>query len=210
MLNLTISFSSSSSTTYDPSNFASIINNVHFDQHKSTTFYIFGTFEGIWAPNVNLVKDAYLKNGNQNFIIAGSQNPFLHVFKNAPIISQTFAVNLSELIVAGYEASNINFVAFSLGAKAIAPLTSRILRRISNNNNLISRIVALDPGIVKESERYLVWFKNLNENDAEFVMTIHTNCNKWGSREKHGHVEFKINGGCQQPACSYDLGELEL
>lgn len=158
---------------------------------------------------MNLVKNAYLKNGSQNFIIAGNQNPFFHVFKNAPIISQTFAVNLSELIDAGYEASNINFVAFSLGSKAIAPLTSRILRRISNNN-LISRIVALDPGIVKESEKYLVWFERLNADDAQFVMTIHTNCNKWGSRDKHGHVEFKMNGGCQQPACSYDLGELGL
>lgn len=128
----------------------------------------------------------------------------MHVFKNAPIIAEVFAQSLLELLRTGYEISKINFVGFSLGAKAITPLVSRILQK-SNENYLIPRIVALDPGIVKKNEMYLVCYKKLNEDDAEFVMTIHTDCNNWGTKERHGHVNFWVNGGCEQPSCANDL-----
>lgn len=199
-----------SSSVYEPNNFASIINNVHFDDQKPTTFYIYGTMEGVWNPVVIAVKNAYLANDKHNFIIVGNQNPFLHVFLHAPIIAEVFAQSLLELLENGYEISKVNFVAFSLGAKAIAPLASRIIKRESHGKYLVPRIVALDPGIVKKKEMYLVCRKKLNEDDAEFVMTLHTDCRNWGTQESHGHLNIWINGGCDQPACVNEFSKLKF
>jgi hypothetical protein len=183
---------------------------VHFDDNKPTTFYIYGTLEGVWVPTVINVKNAYIANNKHNFIVVGNQNPFLHVFKNAPIIAEVFAQCLLELLETGYEISKINLVGFSLGAKSIAPLASRIIKRESNGGYLVPRIIALDPGIVKKSEMYLVCHKKLSKEDAEFVMTIHTDCGSWGTREKHGHVNFWVNGGCNQPSCANELSKLNF
>lgn len=174
---------------------------MHFDDEKPTTFYIYGTLEGTWTPTVIAVKNAYIKNGKFNFVLVGSQNPFLQIFENAPIIAQTFAMNLLELLDDGYEVSKIDFVAFSLGSKAIAPLTSRIIRRVSKGSFRIPKIVALDPGKVRKDEMHLVCHRKLNPDDAEFVMVIHTDCENWGTRGSYGHVDFRINGGCEQPNC---------
>lgn len=163
--------------------------------------------EGIWVPTVNAVKDAYLENGKYNFIIVGNQNPFLHVFVNAPIIAEKFSINLLQLFRAGYDVSKITFVSFSLGSKAIAPLTSRLIKMRSKNKFIVPRIVALDPGIVDDDQLYLVGGERLNENDAKFVMTIHTDCHYWGTTDPHGHVNFWINGGCDQPMCLNDFSE---
>lgn len=175
-------------TTYNVTNFASLINNSHFDRDKPTTFYIYGTMEGTWVPTVVSVKDAYLTNGKQNFVIVGNRNPFLHVFVNAPVIADKFSTNMIQFIRAGYDMSKVTFVSFSLGSKAIAPLTSRMIRRKSGGRLRLQRIVALDPGIIKDEELYLVEDKKLNEDDAKFVMTVHTDCSYWGSNESFGHV----------------------
>lgn len=180
---------------------------MHFDEQKQTTFYVYGTLEGVWVPTVIAMKNAYIANNKQNFIIVGNQYPFLHVFKNAPIIAEVFARCLLELLETGYAISKVNLVAFSLGAKSIAPLVSRIIKRESNGDYFVPRIVALDPGVVKKNEMYLVCHKKLSDEDAEFVMTIHTDCRNWGTRESHGHVNFWINGGCDQPSCGNNLSE---
>lgn len=182
---------------------------MHFDDKKPTTFYIYGTLESPWTPTVIGVKNAYIKNGKFNFVLVGSQNPFLQIFENAPIIAQTFAINLLDMLNDGYEIAKVNFVAFSLGSKAIAPLTSRIIRRISKGILQIPKIIALDPGKVRRDEMHLVCHQKLNPNDADFVMAVHTDCENWGTRGSNGHVDFRINGGCEQPSCFNNLSKLE-
>ncbi|KAG5684987.1 hypothetical protein PVAND_014190 [Polypedilum vanderplanki] len=192
-------------TAYNVSNFASLFNHSKFYRDKPTTFYIYGTMEGIWVPTVIAVKDAYLANGKQNFVIVGNLNPFLHVFINAPVIADKFSTNMIQFIRAGYDMSKVTFVSFSLGSKSIAPLTSRLIRKKSGGRLRLQRIVALDPGIIKDEELYLVGGRKLNEDDAKFVMTVHTDCHYWGTKESHGHVNFWVNGGCDQPMCHNDF-----
>ncbi|CAG9802889.1 unnamed protein product [Chironomus riparius] len=195
----------SSLSIYDIKSFSKIIDNPNFDPDKPTTFYIYGTIEGIWVPTVIAVKDAYLANGRHNFIIVGNKNPFLHVFNNALIIADKFSENMLELINSGYDYSKTTFVSFSLGSKAIAPMTSRLIKMKSNNKFKLPKIVALDPGIVRNNELHLSGGERLNSNDADFVMTVHTDCHYWGTKESHGHVNFWINGGCDQPMCVNDF-----
>jgi hypothetical protein len=201
---------SSTRTTYNVTNFASLINNKHFDRDKPTTFYIYGTMEGTWVPTVAAVKDAYLANGRQNFVIVGNRNPFLHVFVNAPVIAEKFATNMVQLVRAGYDMAKVTFVGFSLGAKAIAPVASRLIRQRSGGWLRLQRLVALDPGIIKDEELYLVGGSRLNEDDAKFVMTVHTDCHYWGTKDPHGHVNFWVNGGCDQPMCQNDFSEFVI
>jgi Lipase len=194
-------------TTYDITNFATLIDNSNFDRDKETTFYIYGTMEATWVPTVVAVRDAYLTNKRHNFVIVGNRNLFFHTFINAPLIADRFSTNIIELIRAGYDISKINFVGFSLGAKAIAPLASRQIARKSGGRYVVPRIVALDPGTIQNKELYLVNDEKLRETDADFVMTIHTDCRFWGSNESLGHVNFWING-CDQPNCVNDFSEI--
>lgn len=161
-------------------------------------------------PTVVAVKDAYMQNGKHNFVIVGNQNPFLHVFANAAVIAEKFSSNLLSILTAGYDISKVNFVSFSLGSKAIAPMTSRLLKIKSNGAFVIPRITALDPGIVKDTELHMVAGARLNKNDADFVMTVHTDCHYWGTKDTRGHVNFWINGGCDQPMCLNDFSKLHL
>jgi hypothetical protein len=161
-------------------------------------------------PTVFIIKDAYISNGRHNFIIVGNQLPFLHILRNTLTISEKLSDNILEFISAGYSIKKIIFLSYSLGSKAIAPMTSRLIKSKSNNMLTIPRIVALDPGIMKDHELSKSGGERLNLNDADFVMTVHTDCHSWGSREQHGHVDFWINGGCNQPICVNGVGEYLL
>ena len=52
----------------------------------------------------------------------------------------------------------------------------------------------------------------MNENDAEFVDTIHTETESFGSRDTVGTVSFWVNGGQIQPMCRsiIPISELKL
>jgi hypothetical protein len=123
------------------SNFNSILNNPRFDRSKPTTFYIYGTNQSPLHPTVVAVKAAYLANGRQNFIVVGNTNLLLHVFDNAKVIADRFANNLLAILNSGYSISQVTLVAFSLGAKAIAPLTSRFITARSGGRFVLPRLV---------------------------------------------------------------------
>lgn len=107
-----------------------------------------------------------------------------------------------EFLATGYSISQVTFVAFSLGAKAIAPLASRYITSKSSGAYVLPRLVGLDPGIVTYYEMHLVDGKLLNANDATFVMTVHTDCYDWGTVYAVGDANFWVNGGCKQPSCA--------
>lgn len=199
--------SSNSLDTYDITNFQTILNNPNFDVNKPTTFYFHGSMEFNLIPSVSVIKDAYVANGRHNFIIVGNKFPFLYILRNTPIISEKLSDNLLEFVSAGYDIKKIIFLSYSLGSKAIAPMTSRLIKLKSNSELSIPRIVALDPGIMKDHELKMSGGERLNSNDADFVMTVHTDCRYWGTKDPHGHVNFWINGGCDQPICTNDLSE---
>ena len=191
-------------------NFPTILNNPNFNQNKPTTFYFYGSMEFTLIPTVVVIRDAYLANGRHNFIIVGNKIPVLHILRNTPIISDKISDNVLEFVGAGYDIKNITFLSYSLGSKAIAPMTSRLINIKSNHKLRIPRLVALDPGIMQDHELSMSGGQRLNSNDADFVMTVHTDCHYWGTKESHGHVNFWINGGCDQPICANDFGKDDL
>jgi hypothetical protein len=82
-----------------------------------------------------------------------------------------------------------------------------MLLKKSKEKFKIPKIIALDPGIVNDDELYLVGNERLNPNDADFVMVIHTDCFYWGTKNSYGHVDFFINGGCDQFMCVKDFSK---
>lgn len=154
---------------------------------------------------VATVVRAYLKNRSHNIVVVGNVNSELHVFDNAKIIAEKFSDNVITLLNSGYSISKVTFVGFSLGAKAIAPLASRYITKKSAGKYVLPRLVGLDPGIVQSTEFALVDGTLLNQKDATFVVTIHTDCNLWGSHLAVGHANFWVNGGCRQPKCAMFL-----
>jgi len=102
---------------------------------------------------------------------------------------------------------NFYLVGHSLGGQC-AGLIGRQLKKISNNNFVISKIYALDPAGPDFESKSIIHlpkrFDCISRNDAEYVQIIHTNGNKYGVRSSAGHSDFYPNGGMSQPGCKDD------
>lgn len=94
----------------------------------------------------------------------------------------------------GYDLSKIEIVGFSLGAQ-IGALTSRSIPNFS-------KLTGLDPGQVpKVPFMDFSIEKVINSNDANFVVTIHTEKRSFGDENSVGHANFWFNGAERQPMC---------
>lgn len=49
----------------------------------------------------------------------------------------------------------------------------------------------------------------LGKDDAEFVDVIHTDILQRGILSPSGHVDFYVNGGIEQPGCSFQTNTSE-
>lgn len=61
-------------------------------------------------------------------------------------------------------------------------------------------LVGLDPALPFFATLNDGW--KLDADDAEFVDIIHSNSGIYGKIEATGHVDFYMNGGTFQPACT--------
>lgn len=62
-------FSDYSTQAYTADNLETILENPNFDRRKRTTIYSYGFTQTISQPSVREIVDAYLMNGNFNFIL---------------------------------------------------------------------------------------------------------------------------------------------
>lgn len=103
--------------------------------------------------------------------------------------------------------SNFHLVGFSFGGQ-LWGIVGRLIIEKTGNRFKIPRITGLDPG---QSPPFIN-SKQLNENDAAFVDTIHVETQSYGSATAIGKVNFWVNGATSQPMCKHfvDLSELNL
>lgn len=96
--------------------------------------------------------------------------------------------------------SNIELIGHSLGAHVCGFVGKKIFK---NTNQKLSKIVALDT-----AGPLWIGKKKLLPTDAEIVESIHTT-NVVGLKEKHGTVDFYINGPEMiQPGCLKSSGSI--
>jgi hypothetical protein len=87
-------------------------------------------------------------------------------------------------------------VGFSLGAQIWGIVGRKVIEN-SSKRFIIPRITGLDPGKLPPFSNT----KELNENDAEFVDTIHAETLFFGSATSTGKANFWVNGAISQPMC---------
>ncbi|CAG9801922.1 unnamed protein product [Chironomus riparius] len=147
-------------------------------------------------PSVRAVLDAYLKDGNHNFMIVHCDSIFLYNAFNAEQIADDITDSLLKFYESGYD--KFHLVGFSLGAQ-IAGVVGRKVIKNSDGRFKIPRITGLDPG--KLMPLFGISIANLNYDDANFVDIIHAETKYFGTAEAIGHANFWVNGGISQPMC---------
>jgi len=55
--------------TYSTANLTDIFTNPNFNRQRVTALYMYGFQQGINTPSVVDVRNAYIQNGNQNFLL---------------------------------------------------------------------------------------------------------------------------------------------
>ncbi|KAL7020687.1 hypothetical protein ACKWTF_011608 [Chironomus riparius] len=203
--------------SYKLESMSNIVHNSEFDQNLPTVVYIHGYLDdGEFEESTMAVRSAYRKKNKQNFIAIDwsafsyftSDIPYLGNIKKLKLICEGIAVQLELIRTQGCSCyKNFYLVGHSLGSQCTG-LVGRHLRKISNENFIISRIYALDPARPDFEKRipfvFSKRFDGISRNDADYVQVIHTNGNRYGVKSAVGHADFYPNGGMSQPGCNDD------
>ncbi|KAJ8710491.1 hypothetical protein PYW08_009006 [Mythimna loreyi] len=124
------------------------------------------------------------------------QHFYLRASTIVTFIGRVLGETLAALIPAGLKPSNIHLIGHSLGAHIAGSAGKEVFKTTGRK---IGRITGLDPAGP--------CFSNVNttlrlfKGDADFVDVIHSNAGVYGLDETIGHVDFWVNGGCEQPGC---------
>ncbi|KAL0266521.1 UNVERIFIED_CONTAM: hypothetical protein PYX00_009033 [Menopon gallinae] len=95
------------------------------------------------------------------------------------------------------DVGDFHVLGFSLGAH-VASFASNNFEKLHGKK--LRRITGLDPALPFFASLSNSW--KLDQQDADFVDVIHTNSGVFGKIENTGHVDFYVNHGFLQPACS--------
>jgi len=123
--------------------------------------------------------------------------PYATSYCHIPAIAQYVAKALCHLKrQVNIDLEKVHIVAHSMGVHIAGWVGKYITTKCMGR---IGRITALDPsgpifGTLPENRR-------LDKTDALFVDVIHTDGEKFGSTNKHGHSDFYPNCGLLQPGC---------
>lgn len=174
-----------------------------FDPSKRTAIITHGFTNNGSSEWMHSLKDAYLSKVDANVMLtdwgpgAQKQN-YLQVTGNTRVVGKLVARTLQFLMEKyGLNPSMIHLMGHSLGAQ----ISSYIAKEIPG----IGRLTALDPA-QPAFEGYDKRVR-LDKTDAEFVDVIHTDAKPFipalgfGMVQPHGHVDFYMNGGFEQPGC---------
>lgn len=121
---------------------------------------------------------------------------YIQAVSNLPTVANCTAQLLDFMMSKSiFRLSDLHVIGFSLGAQT-AGMVSNFIR-----TGKIKHITGLDPAkplfIFADEEH------KLGKNDAEFVDVIHTDVLMRGVMRSAGHVDFYVNGGLEQPGCTF-------
>ncbi|KAL0269324.1 UNVERIFIED_CONTAM: hypothetical protein PYX00_007103 [Menopon gallinae] len=174
-----------------------------FDANKPTAIITHGFTNNGSSEWMHSLKDAYLSKVDANVMLTdwgpGAQHQnYLQVTGNTRVVGKVVARTLRHLMDNyGLQPSKVHLMGHSLGAQ----ISSYIAKDVPG----IARLTALDPAQPAfEGYDKIV---RLDKTDAEFVDVIHTDAKPFipalgfGMVQPHGHVDFYVNGGFEQPGC---------
>jgi hypothetical protein len=153
--------------------------------------YFFGQLQAAETLKVQGMKNAY-KDAGYNFILFNA-NPVAYSYMNLDAWANKIADSLVEAFNNGMDAMKFEIVGYGIGAHFAGSVGSKIKSK-SKGIFIVPRIIALNPS------RFST--RTLTRNDADFVMTIHTD-DFFGDSSVIGDVAFFINGGRNQPMCKF-------
>ncbi|XP_050677064.1 phospholipase A1 [Leptidea sinapis] len=183
--------------------FASL-NRTQFSFSQPTVIYLFGFSESATGASTVALKNAFLSNGDYNFISVDWSRLivfpwYISALRNTRYMGKRLADFIQFLDTAGVPAGSVYVIGFSLGAEAAGFAGKELQRR----GLKLGRITGLDPAYpgysVADSSGHLA------KGDAIFVDVIHTNPGVFGFPKPIGDVDFYPNPGAWiQPGCWFD------
>ncbi|XP_060527849.1 phospholipase A1 member A-like [Cylas formicarius] len=165
-----------------------------WDPLKENILLIHGYAGGEDTLPINVVRDAYMRNGSYNIWMVdwgalGEPPCYRASVHNMRAVARCTGEFISSLRIAGLPTEKLTCVGHSLGAHVCGLISQFVLFRMH-------RIVALDPArpLITNNVR-------LTNGAANAVHVLHTNAGHYGESGRTGHVDFCINGGRIQPYC---------
>ncbi|KAK7575687.1 hypothetical protein V9T40_011973 [Parthenolecanium corni] len=143
-----------------------------------------------------ILKNAYLKNGTYNVIVADwgplAKLPcYVSAVHNFRLAAKCLGELLTFLRNSGVDTQKTTCVGHSLGAHVCGVAANYL-------NFRMHKIIGLDPArpLIPNAAK-----SKLDAGDADNVQILHTSSN-YGDAKKSGHVDFYFNGGRVQPFCA--------
>ncbi|XP_037825825.1 pancreatic triacylglycerol lipase-like [Lucilia sericata] len=181
---------------------ADSINASNFNSSNPTRFVVHGWTQS-WLSDMNIrIRDAWLSLGEYNIIIvdwarARSVDYYTSVLA-IPGVGEQVA-NMVDYLASVYSMSlnTLHVIGFSLGSHVAGYCGKNVV------TGQIRVIIGLDPSL--PLFKYEEPDKRLNNNDAYYVQSIHTNGGQLSFLEAIGRGAFYPNGGESQPGCILDV-----
>ncbi|OAD62267.1 Lipase member H [Eufriesea mexicana] len=162
---------------------------------QDSILYIHGYLENVDAQNVQIPIAAYLDRGDVNVIsldwgTVAINFSYIYSADHVPAVGKAAVVALEKLSDV-INLKTLHVIGHSLGAH-VAGFIGRSME------STLSRITGLDPAL----PLFYPTECHLTEDDADFVVILHTDAGVFGTPLNTGSVDFYANRGVQpQPGC---------
>ncbi|KMQ93906.1 pancreatic triacylglycerol lipase [Lasius niger] len=177
------------------------LKNSSFDPTKPTRFIIHGWMNSRSSSACVLIRDAYVKNEDDNVIVVDwskiSFRPYIWASRRVGLVGEFVSTMIDFLEKQGMDLSKTVLIGHSLGAHIVGLAAH-------NAKGEVSFIVGLDPAL---PGFYLAGpGSRISNDDAQYVEIIHTNGGLLGFSAAIGDSDFYPNGGKSQSGCLLDIG----
>ncbi|CAO1389537.1 unnamed protein product [Diamesa serratosioi] len=172
-----------------------------YDRKKKTKIIIHGWKNNLNSDAIQLIKNAYLNNGDFNIIAVdwnqmANENNYLKSAGSTKSVGKHVAAVIDHLVVKkNVNINDIHIIGHSLG--------ENLRSGMFTTAGKVGRITGLDPAYpaFRDAEKTN---QNLDKSDAQFVDVIHTCGGLLGQKQSLGNADFYPNGGyANQPGCDF-------
>lgn len=153
-----------------------------------------------FSPNTEIRPEIF-KNGEHS-VISVDYGPlvpepcYIQAVHNLPLVAKCTAQLLDFMMGNSmFALKNLHIIGFSLGAQTAGMIGNYV------KTGKLPRITGLDPA--KPLFTFAPSEYKLNKDKAVFVDVIHTDILARGVLRTAGHIDFYVNGGIEQPGCSF-------